>query len=140
MPKQRNINQNGYVDPAAFQKMMQPNLQMATSLLAPMLTANIAILNWNAKYCERLAEGYKQWFDFMGHRLEEDASLAAQVQSAKDPKDIAQACSRFVERATKDYQSELSEFTKLTSDLSNDAADALQDMTVTPETGATMGE
>lgn len=120
--------------------LIQPNMQMATSMMSPILLANIAMLNWNAKYCERLAQGYKQWFDFIGHRLEEDASLAAQMHSAKDPKDVARACSRFVERATKDYQSELTELTKLTKDLSNEATDALQDLSISPEAGAVIGE
>lgn len=119
--------------------LFQPNVQMATNIMSPILLANIAMLNWNARYCEKLAQGYKQWFDFVGHRLEEDASLPAQVHSAKDPKDLARACSRFVERATKDYQSELTELTKLTKDLSNDATDALHDISIAPETGAVSG-
>jgi len=87
MQNQENSSQNGSIEPGAFPDMMQPNLEMATSMLTPLLSANIALLNWNAKNCERLAQGYKQWFDFVGHRLEEDASLASQVQSAKDPQE-----------------------------------------------------
>lgn len=136
MQKQDSARQNGSTDFGAFPDTIQPNMQMATSMLSPMLSVNIALLNWNAKYCERLAQGYKQWFDFVGHRLEEDASLAAQMQSAQDPKAIAQACSSFVERATKDYQTELSELTELTGKLSNDATDALKDMNISPDAGA----
>lgn len=120
--------------PSGILDLMQPNMQLATSMMSPILLANIALLNWNARYCEKLAQGYKQWFDFVGHRLEEDASLAAQVHSAKDPKDVARACSMFVERATKDYQSEFTELTKLTKDLSNNATDAL--LSVNRVTGA----
>ncbi|MFY0610389.1 MAG: phasin family protein [Hyphomicrobiaceae bacterium] len=140
MRKQDKMKRGRPSDSEAIPDMFQPNLVMATNLLSPMLSAHIAYLNWNAKYCERLAQAYKQWFDFVGHRLEEDASLAAQVQSAKDPKEVAQACSDFVATATKDYQAELSELTKLTDDLSNGAADALQDMSISPNAGATMGE
>ena len=140
MKKPKQASQNGPTDPGAFLDMMQPNMQMATSMLSPIWSANIALLNWNAKCCERLAHGYKQWFDFIGHRFEEDASLAAQMQSAKDPKEVAQACSQFVEKATKDYQTELSQLTKLSDELSNDATDALQDMSISPEVGAVVGE
>lgn len=121
-------------------EIMRPDLQFADGMQTPFLSAQIAMLNWNVKYCERLAQGYKQWFDFLGHRFEEDAAFASQMQSSKDPKEIAQACSNFVERATNDYRAEISELTKLTDDLSNDATDALQDMSVSPGVGAVSGE
>ena len=140
MKKTEKLSANGSGDPHAFPDMMQPNLKMATEMLTPMLSANIAMLNWNAKCCEKLAHGYKQWFDFVGHRLEEEASLAAKMQSATDPKEVAQVYSSFVERAAKDYQTELSELTKLTGELSSDATDTLQEMSISPDAGATMGE
>ena len=123
-----------------FLEFMRPDLQFANSMLSPILSANIAMLNWNAKCCERLAQGYKQWFDFLGHRLEEDASLAEKMQSAQDPTEFAQACSSFVEKAAKDYRAEFSELTKLTDEMSNDASDALQDLSISPEVGAVSGE
>jgi hypothetical protein len=140
MKKTEKTNANGSGDPHAIPNMMQPNLKMATGMLTPMLSANIAMLNWNAKYCEKLAQGYKQWFDFVGHRIEEEATLAANMQSVKDPKEVAQVYSSFVERAAKDYQTELSELTKLTGELSSDATDALQNMSSSPDVGASMGE
>jgi uncharacterized phage infection (PIP) family protein YhgE len=123
-----------------FADIVAPNLKAATGMLAPILSANIALLNWNAKNCGRLAAGYKQWFEFVGHRLEEEASLAVRMQAAKDPQEVARAYSDFAEKAAKDYQAELSALTKLSSDLSNDATDALQDVSVTPDNGAAMGE
>ena len=59
---------------------------------------------------------------------------------AKDSKELANACSMFVETATKDYRQEFSELTKISGDLTNGAADILQDMSVAKDAGAVTGE
>ena len=80
-------------------------------------------------------QSHNKWFEFVGHRLEQDATWAA-----KSLKEVAQACSSFTERASKDYQTEISDLAKLSCDLSSDTVDALRDLNISPESGAVMGE
>ena len=120
--------------------LMQHNLEMATDMFRPFLAANISLLNWNANNCKRMGQACSQWFDFVGHRLEEEASLAQQLQTTKDPERLSNACSKFLDTAAQDYQNEVSELTKLTSGLANDATDALQDVSVGKENGATSAD
>jgi Phasin protein len=120
--------------------LMQQNLEMASSMFAPFLAANISLLNWNASNCKRMAQAYSQWFDFVGHRFEEDASFAEKLQTTKDPKKLSKVCSTFLETAAQEYQKEVSELTKLTKVMANDATDALQDMSVSKENGAVLGD
>jgi len=104
--------------------MVQHNLEFGASMMAPFMAANISILDWNANYCRQVAEGYSQWFDFLGHRLEEDATFAKQLQSTKDTQGLSNVCSKFFETAAKDYQTEFSELSKLPDNLAKDATDA----------------
>ena len=136
-------NEPGQSEPRGFDSaagLMQHNVEMATNMFDPLLAANISLLNWNASYCKRMAQAYSQWFDFVGHRLEADAAFAEKLQAVKDPEKISKVASKFLETAAEDYQKEVSELTKLTSRMADDATDALQDMSVSKRNGAIFGE
>ena len=140
MPKSNGKQANNIFGGNGMGTMMQPNMSLVTSMFAPMLAANITMLNWNARNCEKLAQVYQQWFQFLGHRLDQDATFAEEMQKVKDPEEIAKVCSTFVEKAAKDYQDELSELTKISGEFSNQMTDAIQDLSTPPAAGAVMGE
>jgi len=140
MPKKSSKGSNASKDATASAEGSDPTIDMARNVFAPIMSANVSLLRWNAESCETLAQGYKQWLKFVGQRLEADASFTEQLQKAKDPQEMAGVCSVFVEKASKDYQREFSELTKLSSALSNGAVDVLQDMSVGPDVGAAAGE
>ena len=120
--------------------LMQQNAAIASQMFQPLIAANITLLHWNAENCKRMAQAYSQMFDFIGHRLEEDASFAERLQASKDPKGVSDACSAFFEKAAKDYRDEVTELAKLTRGMAGAASDALQDLSARNESGAVMGE
>lgn len=120
--------------------LMQQNTQLAASMFNPFLAVNMSLMNWNINTCKHMAQAYSQWFKFVGQRLEADAAFAEKLQSTKDPEQISKAYSKFLENASEDYQKEVSELTKLTSRIANEATDVLQDMSVSKQNGAVMGE
>ncbi len=126
--------------PDMFGAMLTPNLGLMTTMLNPVLNANISMLRWHAAYCRQLADAYKEGLEFLGHRLEEDAKFAEKICVAKEPEALANACSSFLRTAATDYQEEISEMTKLQRTMSNMATDALQDVSVPRDSGAVMGE
>jgi hypothetical protein len=140
MAKNDKANRKMVHDFESSTNLMQQNMEMTTNMFAPLLAANISLMNWNASNCRRMAQAYGQWFDFVGRRFEEDASFAEQLQVTKDPKKLSKVCSTFLETAAQEYQEEVSELTKLSKVMANDATDALQDMSVNKENGAVLGE
>ena len=124
----------------ALAAVMNPDMNSAMTLLVPMLSANIQPLNWYARCCHRLAQSQKQFLDFVGDRLEEDAAFFERVGKIKDPGQLTQTCMQHVQKAAQDYQTEFSEFARLSGDFSNYATDALQDLSVTRGSGAVLGE
>ena len=142
MPKSNANTTDGFAASNGFMRMMQPDVGMYSRMLAPMLAANVTMLNWTARNCEMMAQASQHWFQFLGQRFNEDASFAEKMQKAKDPEQIATACSKFVEKAAKDYQVELSELTKISGKFSNEMSDAIQDLSqdLSKPTGAVMGE
>ena len=140
MTKDDKENRKMALDFEGSTDLIKQNMEMTTNVFAPFLAANISLLNWNASNCKRMAQAYSQWFDFVGRRFEEDASFAEQLQVTQDPKKLSEVCSTFVETAAQEYQKEVSELTKLSKVMANDATDALQDMSVNKENGAVLGE
>ena len=121
--------------------LMRHNADMLTNMFNPMLAANISLLNWNASYCRRMAQAYSQWFDFMGRRFEADAAFAEKLQDAKDTEKISKVYSKFFKSAAEDYQKEVSELTRLTARMADEATDTLQDISSRQSNnGAVLGE
>src|SRR6056297_3500152 len=118
-------------------KFVEQNMNFATQAFAPMLAANVSLLQWNADCCRTMARAYSQWFDFVGHRLEADAAFAQKLQTMKDPEGLPQACSKFIETAARDYQDEFSELAKVPTDFADAASDAMQDASRAVETKPT---
>jgi hypothetical protein len=75
-----------------------------------------------------MAQAYSQWFDFIGHRFEQEAKLAEQLRTTKDPQELSSAYSKFLETATEDYRHEFEELTNFSREMTSGATEILKDI------------
>jgi Phasin protein len=109
--------------------LMLPHPEMISRMMQPTLSVNAAWLDLNARLFHDAAETSKEWLDFIGRRLEQDAEFAASVRMARTPQQFFDAWSRFFQRAARDYRDELSEMGRLSTKAASDATRAVETVT-----------
>mgnify|MGYP001827522214 CR=1 FL=1 len=123
-----------------FRTKLISNIGYEPTFLASVAFGHATMLAYSAKSCMHVADAYREWFTFLGRRLEEDAQLAQELSELKELRDITSAYSAFFAKAAQDYQNEFAAMAKITEELSNDMTDAVQDLGKSPAAGAVLGE
>jgi len=109
-----------------FPQMMQPqaSAHLMFQMFYPTLSAQAAWIDYNARVLHMASEGTRQWFDFLARRLEKDAELINQLQSADNPSQFVKLCSEFASTTASDYQDEMRELSRIPQELAQTAANA----------------
>lgn len=120
----------------AFSEMLRPGMGLMDNFISPMFSTQIAMLNWQARGFKMLAAASRDWLEFLGRRLDEDAAFAEKLRATKDPRALMTAYSDWVQKAARDYQREFMGMARFANGLSDAASDALQDVSIPPQVGA----
>jgi len=123
-----------------FVSLVAPETSLVADLYSPVLSFQTAAIRLNALAFRKWATGYEGWLEFIAHRLEEEAAFLEQIRLARDHQTLTHACSEFYLRASRDYEKEFLDVGRASRELSNEMADALQDVSISREAGAVMGE
>ena len=123
-----------------FQSKQMLNMGYEQEFMKSLTFGHATMLAYCAKSCKHVADAYREWFTFLGHRLEEDAQFAEKLSQLKGPEELTTAYSAFLVKAAQDYQNEFTAMAKITGELSNEMTDAVQDLGKSPAAGAVLGE
>jgi len=124
--KQRRSRQDNPFEP--FAHFMQPGPESFVRIIQPMMGATASMIEMQAKLWHAGAQASRDWFDFVGQRLEMDAKLMREMQSAWTPQAFMDAWMRFTRRMATDYGEEFAELSRLSSEASGGTCEVMRDM------------
>ncbi len=129
MDKQQNPSHVGEKSAEQFASLMVPTPENMARMVQPMLSASASLIEINAKMWYAAAEASREWFDFIGRRLEKDAKLVEDLQNAPDPQAVVENVTQFSQRMAQDYQQEFSELSRLSAKAAGGASEVVRDAT-----------
>jgi len=123
--KQRVSSQDNPFEP--FAHFMQPGPESFVRMVQPMMAATASMIEMQAKLCHAGAQASREWFDFVGRRLEMDAKLMKDMQGAWTPQAFMNTWMSFARRMATDYGEEFAELSRLSSKATGGTCEVMRD-------------
>ncbi len=118
-----------------FTKLMTPAPDIFLRMWQQMFTATACTIEMNARIWHAAADGSREWCDFVGRRLEEDAKFVAEMHGAESPQSLMDNVTQFSRGMVKDYQEEFSELARLSSKAAGGFSEVVRDAAADASSG-----